>query len=134
MNAGARYVGAIDERDLNAIYNMCDVFLMPTRTDEMFGMAAAEAQACGKPLVCSSQGGLQEAASERSAVFVPPGDSHALARAVIDLLRDDHRRRELGECAREHVRQFSWPVVTDAYRAVYDAVLAPASEAEAIPK
>lgn len=125
VEAGARYVGAVDERELNAIYNMCDVFLMPTRTDEMFGMAAAEAQACGKPVVCSRQGGLLEAASGRSAVFVPPGDAQALARAVIDLLRDDGRRRELATYAREHVRQFSWPVVTDAYRAVYDATLAP---------
>ena len=34
--------------------------VLPTRDNEMFGMAAIEAQACGRPVVCSNHGGLPE--------------------------------------------------------------------------
>ena len=58
--AGGLYLGAVEESRLAAIYNLAHVFVMPTRANEMFGMAAVEAQACGKPVVASDHGGLQE--------------------------------------------------------------------------
>ena len=36
------------------------VVLYPARWDEPFGMAAAEAQACGTPVVAFGRGGLSE--------------------------------------------------------------------------
>ena len=60
---GGIYLGPVQEKDLAATYNLCDVFVMPTRSIEMFGMAALEAQACGKPVVCSQHGGLPEVIS-----------------------------------------------------------------------
>ena len=38
---------------------------MPTRLLEMFGMAAVEAQACGKPVIASDSGGLREVVPDR---------------------------------------------------------------------
>ena len=57
---GDLYLRAIEESQLNAIYNLADVFVMPTRACEMFGMAAVEAQACGRPVVSRDAGGLKE--------------------------------------------------------------------------
>src|SRR6185503_14956122 len=37
---GGLYLGAVEESRLHAIYNLADVFVMPTRANEMFGMAA----------------------------------------------------------------------------------------------
>jgi len=59
------------------------VVLCPARWDEPFGLAAAEAQACGAPVVAFSRGGLREVIVDGVTGFlVPPGDSAAAAEAV----------------------------------------------------
>jgi UDP-glucose:tetrahydrobiopterin glucosyltransferase len=59
------------------------VVLCPARWDEPFGLAAAEAQACGTPVVAFSRGGLREVIVDRVTGFlVPPDDVPAAAEAV----------------------------------------------------
>ena len=59
------------------------VVLCPARWDEPFGMAAAEAQACGTPVVAFRRGGLGEVIADGMTGFlVPPGDIQAAAGAV----------------------------------------------------
>jgi glycosyltransferase involved in cell wall biosynthesis len=117
---GARYIGAVDDDLLRSLYNSCDIFVMPTTEHEMFGMALAEAQACGRPAICSGLGGLVEVATERSAVFFRPSDPGALADAALKLLNDPKLRREMGEAAIEQSRQFGWGVVASSFRSVYE--------------
>ena len=59
------------------------VVLCPARWDEPFGMAAAEAQACGTPVVAFRRGGLGEVIVDGVTGFlVPPDDVRAAAEAV----------------------------------------------------
>jgi glycosyltransferase involved in cell wall biosynthesis len=59
------------------------VVLYPIRWDEPFGMAAAEAQACGTPVVAFRCGALGEVIADGLTGFlVPPGDVRAAADAV----------------------------------------------------
>jgi len=59
------------------------VVLYPARWDEPFGMAAAEAQACGTPVVAFQRGGLGEVIADGVTGFlVSPGDLQAAAGAV----------------------------------------------------
>jgi glycosyltransferase involved in cell wall biosynthesis len=59
------------------------VVLCPARWDEPFGLAAAEAQACGAPVVAFSRGGLREVIMDGATGFlVPPDDIRAAAGAV----------------------------------------------------
>ena len=59
------------------------VVLYPARWDEPFGLAAAEAQACGTPVVAFRRGGLSEVIVDGVTGFlVPPGDIGAAAQAV----------------------------------------------------
>jgi glycosyltransferase involved in cell wall biosynthesis len=59
------------------------VVLYPARWDEPFGMAAAEAQACGTPVVAFRRGGLGEVIMDGVTGFlVPPDDVRAAAGAV----------------------------------------------------
>jgi len=59
------------------------VVLYPVRWDEPFGMAAAEAQACGTPVVAFRRGALGEVIADgRTGFLVPPGDIRAAADAV----------------------------------------------------
>ncbi|MDR2984563.1 MAG: glycosyltransferase [Nocardiopsaceae bacterium] len=59
------------------------VVLFPARWDEPFGMAAAEAHACGTPVVAFRRGGLSEVIADGVTGFlVSPGDLRACADAV----------------------------------------------------
>jgi glycosyltransferase involved in cell wall biosynthesis len=59
------------------------VVLHPAMWDEPFGMAAAEAQACGTPVVAFRRGALGEVIADGVTGFlVPPGDVQAAADAV----------------------------------------------------
>jgi len=59
------------------------VVLCPSRWDEPFGLAAAEAQACGTPVVAFRRGGLGEVIVDGVTGFlVPPDDLRAAVQAV----------------------------------------------------
>jgi glycosyltransferase involved in cell wall biosynthesis len=59
------------------------VVLCPARWDEPFGLAAAEAQACGTPVVAFRRGGLGEVIADGvTGSLVPPDDVRAAAEAA----------------------------------------------------
>ena len=59
------------------------VVLVPSRWDEPFGLAAAEAQACGTPVVAFRRGGLSEVIVDGvTGCLVPPDDVAAFSEAV----------------------------------------------------
>src|SRR4029077_3807605 len=51
------------------------VVLCPSRWDEPFGLAAAEAQACGTPVVAFRRGGLGEVIVDEETGFLGPPDA-----------------------------------------------------------
>jgi glycosyltransferase involved in cell wall biosynthesis len=74
---------AVPRASLWAAMARAAVVLCPSRWDEPFGMAAAEAQACGTPVVAFRSGALSEVIADGVTGFlVPPGDIQAAASAV----------------------------------------------------
>lgn len=113
------YLGAVDEALLPSVYNMADVFVMPTRVNEMFGMAAIEAQACGKPVVCSNHGGLPEVISESSGMLFRVGDSEDLAQKLRTLMDDAGLRRSFSEAAEGNAKKFAWESIAEELDQIY---------------
>jgi D-inositol-3-phosphate glycosyltransferase len=116
---GGFYLGAVDESRLAAVYNMADVFVMPTRRSEMFGMAAVEAQACGTPVIASDHGGLRETVPRRCGGRFPSGDATALSRQLERLLTDTAQRAACAEASIVNARRFSWDRITQGLERSY---------------
>jgi glycosyltransferase involved in cell wall biosynthesis len=69
-----------------------------------------EYMAAGLPVVASDQGQISEVIeSGRTGILYPPGDQKALAEAILYLVRNPARRREIGESARADLtNRFTW--------------------------
>ncbi|OGW75530.1 MAG: hypothetical protein A2Z72_05850, partial [Omnitrophica bacterium RBG_13_46_9] len=50
VNDRVRFLGKVDNGNLIRFYNLCDVFVMPSK-GEGFGIVFLEAMACGKPVI-----------------------------------------------------------------------------------
>lgn len=116
---GGFYLGAVAESRLADIYNLADVFVMPTRVHEMFGMAAAEAQACGKPVVASDCGGLKEVVPDDCGARFPVGDATQLANEIEKLVDDPKRYELCATNARKNAAQYDWKNICDALDKLY---------------
>jgi glycosyltransferase involved in cell wall biosynthesis len=94
------------------------VVLYPARWDEPFGMAAAEAQACGTPVVAFRRGGLSEVIMDGVTGFlVPPDDVGAAAQAVSGVAGLSRR------ACREHaVGRLDLDLSLDAHEGLYRRV------------
>ena len=80
---GVRIHAAIPRASLWTAMSRAAVVLNPVYWDEPFGMAAAEAQACGTPVVAFRRGGLTEVIEDGVTGFlVPAGDIQAAVEAV----------------------------------------------------
>lgn len=84
------WAGRVDHHELPAHYRRAGVTVLPSLTEsESFGMALAEAMACGCPVVGSAVGGIPFVVRDGvDGRLVPPGDAAALADALAGVLTD----------------------------------------------
>ena len=116
-----RYIGPVEEDRLAAVYNMADVLAMPTREFEMFGMAAVEAQACGKPVLASDHGGLRETVPDEVGGRFPVGDATALAQRLDNLLSDRRLYERCANAALANAKRYDWSSICDDLQGFYQA-------------
>ncbi|MFZ2658260.1 MAG: glycosyltransferase family 4 protein [Victivallales bacterium] len=66
MDKDIIFTGFVDEKDLPSYYQTADLFIMPTKELEGFGLSTVEAMACGIPAVGTDVGGTPEILREVS--------------------------------------------------------------------
>jgi len=99
--------------------NAMDVMILPSR-NEGFGAVIIEAQACGVPVVGSSNGGIPEAIGDGGIVIEEGEDfEKRFAEAVVEMLKNPIEREYL----RERALGFSWENIVKREVAVYEEVL-----------
>ncbi len=117
-------IGAPDRDGLVAAYQSCDILLAPSRL-EGFGIAQAEALACGRPVVTTRISALPEVVDhELSGFLCPRDDVVAYAEAVRRLGEDEALRRRFGEYGREKVvRSFGFDQLGRGFLELYGRLL-----------
>ena len=118
-------VGRVPTDELVALYRRATLVVVPS-TYEGFGLPAAEAMACGTPVVASAAGALPEVVrTGGGGRLVPHTDPEALAAAVRELVANPGLRAELGDRGRQGIeRAYAWPRVAAATAEVYAEVVA----------
>jgi glycogen synthase len=106
VNDRIHYCGFVPPAQLAEAFHNHDIFLFTSVWDEPFSLTLLEAMSCGIPVVSTSAGGNREAIEdEQTGLLVPPGDSLALAHAILKLLRDLLLRSRLSTQASAAVRE-----------------------------
>jgi glycosyltransferase involved in cell wall biosynthesis len=107
LKAQARSLGIVDNvrflggfANLNAFYPMLDFYVLPSLWEGL-PLCLLEAMSLELPIVATHVGGVGELLTHgRNALLVPPGDSGALAEAVMRVLDDFHAAHFMGREAR----------------------------------
>jgi D-inositol-3-phosphate glycosyltransferase len=87
---------------------------------ESFGLVAAEAQACGTPVIAASVGGLRTAVQDGvSGILVDGHDPASYARVLAGLFASPGLRARLAHGAVQHASRFGWGLTVDRLLTVY---------------
>jgi phosphatidyl-myo-inositol dimannoside synthase len=128
--SAVRFVGNVPDPDLPLLLNAATAYVgVSRRADgtrvEGFGVALAEASACGLPVIAGQSGGLAEAVRDgETGLVVDPDDAAAVAAALKRLLGDQLLARRLGQGGRKAVETYyNWDRVIRDLRAIEEQIV-----------
>lgn len=108
-SSAAHLTGDVPYEEVPGWLRALDVFCALSLR-ESYGVAVAEAQSCGKPLVVSDATGFRELVEEGvQGYIVPRGHPETAARKIEQLARDAELRARLGQQGRRHaLERLDW--------------------------
>jgi D-inositol-3-phosphate glycosyltransferase len=118
------FAGTVPHVEMPDYYAVADVVLGTSFASETFGMALAEAMACGRPVLASTWPGFDDVVRDgETGVRFKAADPDGLASALRALLDDGARRLRVAEAGRSRVlANFTWPQVAARVQAAYEAL------------
>lgn len=112
-----KFLGYVPDNDLAALFTGAEALMFPSLL-EGFGLPPLEAMACGTPVI-SAQAPAMDDVLAGAAIFVPPRDPAAIARATCELIDDAARRAEISAKSVGLASTYSWKRVAEETVAVY---------------
>lgn len=122
MQRYVSFVADLSTQQLVEEYAQASAVVCPSLY-EGFGLPAAEAMACGCPVIATNGGALPEVLGD-AGIVVPTADSDAIASALMTLFENTNFATHLGQRARRHIqRKFSWSEVATQLSHYYTDIL-----------
>lgn len=126
-----KFIDDISDRDLANYYNLCDIFLLMSKTIkeksgiEGFGIVYIEASFLGKPVIGGKSGGTADAIEDgKTGFLIEPNNVNELERKIILLLKNKSLRDKLGKNGRKRVLNgFLWKHNVDKLTRLYKELI-----------
>lgn len=104
-----KLLGRISDDELKAYYQAADLFILPTRDLEGFGLVTLEAMASGAAVLATPQGGTSEIARGHENLFLfNNATTEAMTEKITEQLGEPLTLEENRNTALDVARQFSW--------------------------
>ena len=123
--------GYLSDTELAALYSSCHLFIYPS-IYEGFGLPPLEAMACGAPVLASPVPSMTEC-GETAAHIVPAENTHALAKAIVEL-NDPRARKKLSAAGLKYAANFSWERTAALTREIYEEAIRRKPHKTALPQ
>ena len=119
-----KFLGRITEKEKADFISSMVIYVAPNTGGESFGIILAEALAGGACVVASDIPAFNSllGGGEYGALFASE-DSTDLAKTIIDLLRDEPKRKEFGRKGKNHAQIFDWDVVAQEIFSIYEMAM-----------
>jgi len=116
------FTGAVPHEDLPGIYNMADVFVLPSLY-ESFPLVALEAAACGVPIVISEEAKEMIKTIGGDAMFpVNPHDPELISHGILSALNCG-KKSEITDIALQSIEKLDWDQNARMVTHIYDLVI-----------
>jgi len=99
-------LGPVSEKRLRTLYRGAIALAYPSFY-EGFGLPLVEAMACGTPVIASNAASMPEVVGD-AGILVDPTDGEAWTKAIIDVVHDDEKRREMRVAGLRRAAEFTW--------------------------
>ena len=117
------FLGPLSQVELADLFCRATAVIVPSYY-ESFGMVAAEAQACGTPVIASEVGGLQDVVQDgRTGLLVSAKNPAELSRGLRRIAGDPKFAERLGRQALKRARKvFNWPAIAADIHEIYEVL------------
>lgn len=118
------FIGTQSQQQLASLFNGAIATIVPSYY-ESFGMVAAEAQACGSPVIASKVGGLKEIVKNKiTGLHVEKGNEKNLAHAMKMLISNPDLASKLGKEAAHFAKlEFNWTKIAKKIDSLYEVIV-----------
>jgi glycosyltransferase involved in cell wall biosynthesis len=129
-----QFVLAGFRHDLDCLLPYLDLVVVPSYSEGLPNVAL-EACAAGIPVIGTAVGGVPEVIEHGvNGYLVQPGDSHALAQRILEVLESEHKRRALGLSGQQRVAtEFTFERQCAKYRELFQGLLGEREQGIRIP-
>jgi glycosyltransferase involved in cell wall biosynthesis len=132
ISGSVRFLGAMPQHELPALYRNASLFVAPFIRDESgnqegLPVVLMEAIGCGCPVIVGDVAGVQDLLGDAShELCVKPGDTGALAAAIIDGLEQPAQARARASTIRARaVDLIDWEFIAQRYAALIGSCISP---------
>ena len=123
LEAHVRFLGLVDEEEKYSYYKACKVVVAPSRWDCQ-PYAVTEGAACGKPIIASDKSNSALLDDGKIGFIFQSENPESLANKLIELVKNDKLREEMGQAALEKAREHDWSNIADRHVEIYKEVIA----------
>jgi glycosyltransferase involved in cell wall biosynthesis len=125
LEHNVRRLGRVEDADLPLAYRAADITVVPSQSLEGFGLITLESLASGTPVYVTPVGGLPEIVKP----FAPEcifanTNADEMARVLREALRGERPTPSDQACRAFAADNFSWSLIAQRVRTVYDQALA----------
>lgn len=104
-------LGFLGDNEAHSILKSGKVFLFPSH-EEGWGIAIAEAMACGLPVVSWNLPVFKEVFEDLTSQ-IKEDNIESFSKRVMDLLKNEGERNKTGESGKEFIRRYSWDSIAE---------------------
>ncbi|MBF0100141.1 MAG: glycosyltransferase family 4 protein [Desulfobacterales bacterium] len=129
LNQRVKFFTGITDQQLAQLYGQAKIFVLASLY-EPFGMVAAEALACGTPVIGHNGGGLKEIVQDKhNGILLNELTPQTIASAIDTMLKNPEMHERLMQNARFSVMHFNWEQSVSKVEEIIDLI----SHAKAAP-